>query len=43
MGACQHDGEQHRRAEGNPVGLENAIQQNDLLLSVAAWGGKAAM
>jgi len=30
-------------ARGYPVGLGNAIQQNDLLLSVAAWGGKAAM
>jgi hypothetical protein len=28
---------------GYPVGLENAIQLDDLRLSVEAWGGKAAM
>ena len=27
----------------DPVGLENAIQLDDLCLSIAAWGGKAAM
>jgi hypothetical protein len=27
----------------DPVGLENTIRVDDLCLSVAAWGGKAAM
>jgi hypothetical protein len=33
----------HASALSHPVGLGNAIQLSDLLLSVATWGGKAAM